>query len=322
MVIMDIDETKLRRLDFTLLLIFHHLLKLRKSTEVAEQLGLSQSAISHALARLRDIFDDQLFIRLPDGLKPNSTSLSLEPHVNTLIALAADIMGRNSRFEPATSARLFRIGTIDFVSALLTPLLLEHFAQYAPNAQFTMRFISGSTALDAARSGSVDLLVGRYDTLPPDFSGQHLSDEGYSVVSRHNHALLRNGITLDGYLAADHMLVSFSGDLHGSADQALSRLGKTRRVVASVPSFLTALATAGESDVITTVPARLARQYRNAFNLDTFETPFPISPFQLSVVSHRGTDTDHGLKWLKSAIREMWPGEEVPVVKEPAKPPL
>lgn len=319
---MDINETKLRRLDFTLLLVFHHLLKLRKSTEVAEQLGLSQSAISHALARLRDIFGDPLFIRLPDGLRPNSTALSLEPHVNTLIALAADIMDRNSRFDPATSTRLFRIGTIDFVSALLAPLLLEHFARHAPDARFAMRFISGSAALETARSGSVDLLVGRYDTLPPDFSSLHLSDEGYSVVSRRNCAHLRDGLTLDRYVAADHMLVSFSGDLYGSADQALSRLGKARRVVASVPSFLTALATAGQSDVITTVPARLARQYRNAFNLDIFETPFPISPFQLSIVSHRRTDTDQGLKWLKSVIREMWPGDEFPVVKGQVAPPL
>lgn len=104
----DIDETKIRRLDFTLLLVFRALIRHRRTTVAAEQLGLSQSAVSHALSRLRDLFEEPLFLRRPDGLQPTRGALALAPKVEALLQLAGETVEGARRFDPATSERVFR----------------------------------------------------------------------------------------------------------------------------------------------------------------------------------------------------------------------
>src|SRR5436305_8067097 len=167
----DIDETKIRRLDFGLLLVFRELLSRRRTTEVAERLGLSQSAISHALARLRDLTGEPLFLRRPDGLTPTAAALALRPQVEALLAGGQALLGVRERFDPRHSTRRFRIAANDFVASVLGPPLRAALAEQAPLARFTVRFLVGAEALKALERDSVDLALGHF---PAPFASEEV----------------------------------------------------------------------------------------------------------------------------------------------------
>src|SRR5262245_47028578 len=178
----DIDSKDIRRLDVAILLVFQELLRQRKTTQVALRLGLSQSAISHALGRLRDVFRDPLFTRRPDGLDPTPRALELAPQIEAVI----DMLGRAVRssvvFEPATSRRLFRMAANDLVGALLAAPLLRDLRKRAPESRLTLHFVVGDESLDALRRDRVDLAVGRIYELPAGFVAKPLFEESFVVV--------------------------------------------------------------------------------------------------------------------------------------------
>src|SRR3954454_8040926 len=120
----DLDQIKLRRLDFSMLLIFRDLVRSQKTTVVATQLGLSQSAISHSLSRLRALFGDPLFIRRPNGLEPTLRAMELLPKIEAVLRLTQDALSMTAEFDPAASARSFRLAGNDLVGAVIAPSLL------------------------------------------------------------------------------------------------------------------------------------------------------------------------------------------------------
>ena len=176
----DIDVTKIRRLDFSLLLVFQQLLLHRRTTVVAERLGLSQSAVSHALARLRIAFDEPLFLRRSDGLQPTQTALELGPRVDALLAMAVDTLDGGARFDPARSQRHFRIATNDFVAAMLGPLLQSAFQSQAPMANFSVRFATGAGALNELEADDIDLVIGRFDAMPAG-TRRYVIEQGFEM---------------------------------------------------------------------------------------------------------------------------------------------
>src|SRR6185295_7659004 len=145
----DIDANNIRRLDGGLLLVFRGLLRRRQTTAVARELGLSQSAVSHALTRLREIFDDALFTRRPHGLEPTRRALELAPRIDALIDLADETLKREGTFEPAHSQRRFGLVAPEFVTALVGAKLVQSFRKQAPTASFYVQFLTQSFSLDS-----------------------------------------------------------------------------------------------------------------------------------------------------------------------------
>lgn len=301
----DIDETKIRRLDPSLLLIFRELVRHRRTTAAAERLRLSQSAVSHALARLRDIFGDPLFLRLPHGLQPTHRALELAPRIETLLDLTEELVGAKSRFEPELSDRLFRLAGNDLVCGLLAGPLIADLGSVAPRARLTFRFAVGDGAFQALRNDEIDLALGRIRSLPDGFDADNLVEEGFSVVAAKSHPILAGAMSLDRYLACEHILVSFVGGLTGMVDFALRRQGLSRRVVASVPMFLAAFSVAAESPLIATVPARLAAKHAADFYLDVYDTPIAIETFTIMAIRHARSRRDAGLDWLAQRLRHL-----------------
>jgi DNA-binding transcriptional LysR family regulator len=235
----DINDTKLRQLDFSLLLIFQEVYRSRRSIAAAERLGLSQPAVSHALGRLREILGDRLFVRHPSGLQPTPRAIELAPKVDAILGLAEEALNGPSTFDPLASRRLFR------VSVLLTEPLISLFARAAPSAGLSLSFAGGpALAFKKLRENDLDVAIGRFPEVPDDCRAARLFDESYLVVARPDHPQLRKGLDLDAYLALGHVIVSFAGDLVGTIDECLARKGVSRRVVASSPMFLTGFATA------------------------------------------------------------------------------
>jgi DNA-binding transcriptional LysR family regulator len=300
----DIDGAKLRRLDFALLLIFQEVYRSRRSTAAAERLGLSQPAISHALGRLRDLFGDPLFLRRPTGLQPTARANDLAPKVDALLAQAAAIVDGPRKFDAESTRRHFRISANDFAATLIMAPLLSALGSEAPQARLSLSFAGGpSQAFRQLREGDLDIAIGRFPSVSEDCHVERLFQETYQVVMRSRHPALHSGLTLDIYLSLDHLIVSFAGDLVGTIDEILARDGRSRRVAASSPMFLSAFAAAAASDLIVTAPRRLAVRFARSFGLRVLDLPFAAEPFLVDMVRSRSSMGDPAVDWLVERIR-------------------
>lgn len=297
----DISDTELRRLDLTLLMVLDGALRHRKLTTVAEQLGLTQPAISHALARLRDILDDPLFVRRANGVQPTPRALALAQPVAQALATLRDALQQGRCFDPSCAEREFRIAALDYAIALLVPDFLAHFGTVAPSCRLAFRSIGYEASRAALVNGSIDLILGLPAPSGP-FLQRMLMTENFVVLARPDHPIIGRKLDLARYLKCGHLLVSAAGDARGSVDNALGRIGQERRVIAVVPQFLAGFAAVAGSDMITTAPRRLARRHAVAFGLKQYEVPFPLPGFELATLRHENTAQDTGLNWLENEL--------------------
>lgn len=298
----DIDTIHIRKLDMTLLLIFQALMRHRKLTEAARQLGFTQSAVSHSLRRLREIFGDELFVRRPTGVEPTARALSLEPQIRLLLDLAGEAI-RGKPFVPEEAHGTVRVAAPDYHSSLLAAPLIERVRKRAPNLQLSFRPLVRQGAVQAVEAGEADMALGFFGNTGERFHRRVLFEDCYAVVARRDHPVLRKKtLALKDYLEALHIVVSLDGSVSGIVDRILLREGHTRKLVAAVPFFVTALATVASSDLIATVPQRLARAFAPVFGLRLWEPPLRIRPYQVSLLWHQRNESSALHHWMMDEI--------------------
>jgi DNA-binding transcriptional LysR family regulator len=293
----DIDENRIRALDGALLLVLRELLRQRRTTLAADRLGMSQSAVSHALARLRTIFDDPLFTRRPHGLDPTRHALDLEPKVERLLAAMADAIGIDDEFTPSRTTRDFSIGAPDHVSTLLAPSLIGAAIESAPNARVAFSQHLGDDALGAVRRGDIDLALGRFRArVGGDLVVRPLYEDRYRLVARPDHPGIGRRLTPTRYRSLDHVQISVTGDLRTPEIARFAPSAPARRTIASVPRFEMAFGIVASSDAVALAPGRLARAAEATLGLIAHDLPFDTEPIRVVAV-HRD-HTDHGVRWL------------------------
>ncbi|MGI1662790.1 LysR family transcriptional regulator [Palleronia sp. KMU-117] len=300
----DLSINELRRLDLTLLLVFLGLLRHRKAATVAEELGLTQSAISQALKRLREIFGDDLFLRRPHGMEPTATALALEAPVAQAVEALRGALGVARRFDPASAQGILRIAALDAEQAALIPALAARLCRTAPGLRLSVLPLGRAEAVGALSEGRADISLGFLWDAPDWIRSERLFDEGFLVAGRPDALPHAPVVDLDAYCAADHVLISPAGDLRGIVDRQLDALGRARRVVLGLPAFLPALAAVAASGALVTLPARIARAFGPGFGLVTAEPPLDVRRFPVSVFWHRRNDGDPQTLWLRRQIRE------------------
>jgi len=298
----DLSTSQLRRLDLTLLLVFLGLVRHRKAVDVATELGLTQSAISQALKRLRDIFGDELFLRRPHGMEPTATALALEKAVAQAVDSLRGALGQARAFDPATATGLVRIAALDAEQAVLIPPLAARLRVAAPGLTLSVLPRGRGEAVEALNEGRVDLALGYLWVVPEAISGERLYEETFLIAGRPDALPEAPRITLDAYCAADHVLISPGGDMHGVVDDRLEALGRTRRIVLGLPAFLPALAAVAASHALVTLPARVATAFAGGFRLVTATPPLEVRSFPVSVFWHRRNDADPRTRWLREQV--------------------
>jgi DNA-binding transcriptional LysR family regulator len=300
----DIDQIRLRRLDLTVLLVFLGLMRRRKATEVGRELGLTQSAVSHALRRLREIFGDELFLRRPHGLEPTAVAIAAEAPIQAAVDQLRAALAAPGGFEPANAEGLVRIAAYDAELATLLPPLLCRLGHEAPGLTVAARALGRREALDALVAGEIDVALGFFWNLDDAFVAVPLLEEEYRVVG--GAATRKHGpLTLERYLALPHILVSPGGDLRGIVDTLLERDGRSRRVVAAVPLFFPALAAVRGSRAVATIPRRIAEAYAPAFDLWVADPPLAIRRFTVAAVRHRRNLASPLQLWLNDILGEI-----------------
>jgi DNA-binding transcriptional LysR family regulator len=304
----DMNDLQLRRLDAGLLLVFEATLRLGNLARVGEALGLTPSAISHALARLREIFGDPLFVRRAQGVTPTPRARTLEPDIARALEALRGALSEVGEFRPERIDRAFRILALDAPIATMAPPLLARLAEVAPKARIAFRTLGRDETRRAVASGEADLGVGVYGAALRRERIRDLGEERFVVVARRDHPMIGERLTLEAWLACDHVLVSAAGDFVGAVDAALAERGLARRVRAAVPQFLTAFATVAASDATATVGEGQARAYAGRFGLVVHDAPVPMAPFRLQLLSARGAP-DPALDWLIKEILALYGAE-------------
>jgi LysR family transcriptional activator of mexEF-oprN operon len=302
----DFSLTYIKRLDLNLLWVFYALLKYQKVTTAAEYLSMTQSAVSQALARLRTICDDPLFLRTGHGLKPTEHALALESDVRQIIETATRTFAPMTCSKPTAPAEL-RIGMPDNVSRAFTSFL-GHLRQEAPGLSLSVRHIWGRKGLEALVEGEIDLALFHIANPPSEIDRHILYYESFAVIARGGHASA-GSLDLNAYCDAEHIVVSFAGDRRGLVDTRLEQLGRSRRVVSTLPLFRAALQAVACSDMIALINRSLALAEAERLGLVVLRPPheLELAPYPVHVAWRRRQESDTLSRWLADQIIEYMP---------------
>lgn len=298
----ELSDTELRRLDLTLLLMFMGLMRHRKVHAVASDLGLTQSAVSQGLRRLRDVFGDELFLRRPHGMEPTAVALALEASVETAVHSLRAALGNARKFDPSTAEGTLRIAALDAEQAVLIPPLASRLRKAAPKLRISVLALGRGDAVDALSEGRVELALGFLWNIPSHISSLQLYDETFLVAGRRRSLPRAPDLSLNEYCARDHILVSPAGDLRGVVDDRLESMGRRRNVVLGLPAFLPALAAVAASNAIVTLPGRVAKHFAKGFGLVTATPPLQVRSFPVSAFWHRRNDAQPQLQWIRQHL--------------------
>jgi DNA-binding transcriptional LysR family regulator len=293
-------------LDLNLALVLHALLAERSVSRAAKRLGLSQSATSHALARLRSSLEDPLFLRVPHGIVPTPRAEALAEPLAAGLALLEQSLVAPPRFEPKTHARRFRIAATDYVEFLLLPRFLGALASEAPGVDVWVRPYSDE-ALSALARGDVELVIGVVgpEAANAGLQQNQLISERLVCVVRQGHPLTRGRLTLARFAAAKHVLIAPRGRPGGPVDDALAARGLTRHIAVTVPHFLAAPHIIAETDLVMTMAERIAASFASVLPLKLLELPFDLPAVRGSMLWHERHTSDPAHTWLRQRLITM-----------------
>lgn len=290
-----------RDLDLNLLVVLDAVLAESSVSAAGVRLGLTTSAVSHALGRLRRAFGDPLLVRAGRHLVPTPRAAALGAETRAILAAVDGLLAPAAFFDPATLTRTFRVYATDHVLAVLGAAFDRQLAERAPRAG--VQFLANpADEVPALRDGSVDLAIGAYDALPPELSIQRLFDDRFVCVLRGAHPRACSKLTLARYLALEHVLVAPRGRPGGAVDELLAERGLSRRVARTVPHFLAALLLVSESDYVVTISERLARALAPRFGLELAALPLSSEPYTLSQIWHPRWDHDPAHRWFRGEL--------------------
>lgn len=294
----------LSKIDLNLFVVFDAIVQSGSLTSAARQLHLSQPAVSHALARLREALGDPLFIRQGHRMQPTAFALSLTPVVRqALHTLQAGIRGGPSGFEPARSDRAFTIGMRDILESLTLPGLMAHIRQHAPGVSVNSIQVERHDIADALRQGRVDAAVDIALPVSAEVNHTRLVLDKLVVVARQDHPVIGQGpLRLDDFLAASHVLVSARRQGLGLEDHELSRQGLRRQIGLRCRHYFAGCRVVSQTDMLLTMPEQYARVANRHF--DNTLHAFPLAPAQLDahLYWHTAQHEDPANRWFRQCV--------------------
>jgi DNA-binding transcriptional LysR family regulator len=315
---------QLSGIDLNLIVAFDALARERSVTRAAERLGVTQSAVSHALRRLRELLGDPLLVRSGSGmaLTPHAESLVV-PLRSGLITLGR-ALSRPAQFEPASAQRAFCLATVDLFEMLAGSPLLARVRREAPGIDINVVSASDRGLRDRLETGEVDVAIVAqmedFRTGPADLTAsglvrRTLFRDRLVCLLRADHPALSGGgrrrtgraskLSLESYAALSHALVSPSGEGPGIVDKVLAQHGLTRRIALRIPHFYSALAIVAKSDLILTAPAALAGMGSAEMPVVALPVPLSLPEHSVNLIWHERLSNEPGHRWLRELLTEV-----------------
>ena len=296
---------ELKDIDLNLLVIFNQLLTERKVSKVAENLGLGQPAVSNALARLRKLFGDELFLRTSSGMQPTPFADQLAESIGYALGMIHGAVNARNSFDPASSKRSFSIGMTDIGEIYFLPLLMQRLQQVAPSVSISTVRNTAINLKDAMEAGHIDLAIGLLPQLKAGFFQRRLFSQQYMCMFRKGHPLDKKKILQSEFFAADHVAIVSAGTGHGQVDEILDNSSPQRRVKLKVPHFVAVGHILQSTDLVATVPERLAERMARPFNLKYVPHPVKLPQIAINLFWHAKYHKDPANQWLRGLIFDM-----------------
>lgn len=317
-------SVSIRKIDLNLFHVFEAVMQHRSVSEAGRQLGVTASAISHALSRLRLALDDDLFVPGDGGMQPTPRALELAPSIRDGLDRIATAIDAKA-FEPDVSSRTFRIAASENISVTILPYLVKRIAQVAPGIDLR---IFPSNRLDVVRElddGRLDLALGWFSDLPERMRRRTVVTEAEAIVVRAGHPLTKGPVTMDRLFAFPHVVVEFSGSEEEPVDGFLQDRGVSRRIwierlllemsdddrgligraAVSVPYFSAVPPLLRGTDMVATLPRRLALQAAERGGFTVLDLPYDPLVVDIEVIWHQRTDRDPGTRWLIGELADV-----------------
>jgi molybdate transport repressor ModE-like protein len=303
-------DMHIRDLDLTQITLLSELTKLGSVSAAARRIGLSQSAASHALAKLREQLGDPLFTRTRDGLKPTPYGERLGKAASQAVDLLAEGLAANRTFDPKTTTRQFTFYLSDVGQMVLLPPVLEVVRKEAPGA--TLRSVPIPLDDPAAPmiSGEVDIAVGFFANLTAGFHQTLLFRERYVCVVRDDHPAFRSGMTLEAFRDVQHAVADGTGMAPEFVDECLAKHRIYRRATLRVPGFQVLPLIIANSDLLAFVPARLAASVAaHVPMIKVFQSPVHVPPFDIHMIWHERYHHDPANRWIRRILVNLFGSE-------------
>lgn len=298
------SEVKLSDVDLNLLYVFHVLIEELNVTKAATRLNVSQPAVSRSLSRLRDVFNDPLFIRTSHGLTATARTQSLAPFLSdTLKGLESLI--QPSEFTPQTSQRRFILSTTDFGTLTVLPKILDQFLQEAPGAILDVKSWNEDMVAELDQT-TIDVAVAVLSKEPPvGIRAMRLKSDRMVCLARKGHPDIQQELTLESYLQASHVQVVLGRREYFAVDRELDKMGHKRHVAVHLPNFVPAARVVMDSNLLLTVPRLFAEDMVETVpEMVLHELPFATREFDYSMIWHEKFQHEAAHIWFRGLLRQ------------------
>jgi DNA-binding transcriptional LysR family regulator len=292
-----------RDVDLNLLRVFDAVLREHGVTAAAAGLGLTQPAVSNALARLRGLFGDPLFVRTPAGMDATPFARELAEPVRQALALLEAALAHGPGFDAASATRAFRFYISDLGQIEFLPPLIERVQRAAPGVRLEAVALDVEDLADALATGALDLAVGFLPALGPPVRRRALFRDPYLCLMRADHPT--KALTKRKFQEASHALVTYRGG-HRVVEEALERAGLARRIALRLPHFTVVPMVLERTDLLCTLPARVARVFERRGRLKSLVPPVAIPPADVAAHWHERFEADPGNRWLRELVIELF----------------
>ena len=298
--------TSTTNIDLNLLSVFQEVYRERQISKAARRLGLTQSAVSNALARLRRACGDELFVRTASGMQPTPLAQQMAEPIGAALAQVALALSQRSRFDPATSNRRFTLAMTDVGEVYFMPVLIERCRACAPNVEVASTRANGLTLKDDMETGRVDLAIGAFEDVSEALYHRALFRQRFVSMFRKEHPLARGKVDLARFVAASHLIVDAAQSPYDRINGLLEKAGVTAGTRFRVPHFTAVPYIVSTSDLVVTVPQKLAESAASPFGLKWIEPPLALPTLQTNVFWHRRFNHDPGVQWLRGLIADVF----------------
>lgn len=292
----------LHTVDLNLLVVFEAIYRERNITQAANTVCLSQSASSNALARLRRTFNDALFVRTSEGMTPTPYADELIAPVRQALALLHDSFTRHEVFDPKTSQRTFNLRLTDMGEMMFLPPIIEKLKLLAPHARINAVLVPLAGLQEGLEKGDIDIALGFIPGLKVGTNTQRLFSERYVCALRAGHPLAGGALTLAKLKRMDHVMIAPQGSGNDVVLQAYRKHGLAERCYVTVPHFVSVPNIIGNTDLVVTIPARLALAFARMAKITILPPPFPIPGFDIKQHWHKRFQKDPANAWLRDVI--------------------
>jgi DNA-binding transcriptional LysR family regulator len=305
MTILFLYTSRMAKLNLDWLEVFVQIFKTQSVTRAASLLGMEQASASIALNKLRQHFDDRLFIRTAEGMVPTPRAQSIYPELHEALARIETARGKPVVFSPMTASREFRICMTDISEIIILPKLINYLQKTAPNLVVEAEKIS-SDSRQRLTSGDVDLAVGFLPNLETGFYQQSLFEQDFVCLAAKDHPRVQGKLTRSLFSSEGHILVTTSGTGHAIVDKVLEKQKINRRVVLRIPSFLGVARIVAQTEFLVIVPRQLGEALAAQEQVQVLESPVPLPHYKVKLHWHERFNADAGNIWLRKTIGELF----------------